>query len=298
MTEHIPVLLEEVIEGLKPHAGDVIVDGTINTGGHSLEISKYIGVEGYIIGIDRDSDALDLARTRLEKVDPKVVLVHGNYRDINKHVQNEGFNTVSGVLLDIGLSNRQLADSGRGFTFTENEPLMMTFNPNPQEGELTAQEIVNTWDESSIADVIFGYGGERFARKIAREIIKVREEHEITHTKELAEIVEKSVPGWYRRKRVHPATKTFQALRITVNDELGALKDGIRNSIDILRPGGKLAIITFHSGEDRIVKHMFKEFAGKDLVTIKTKKPITPSDEEIEKNPKSRSSKLRIVQKN
>ncbi len=297
MTEHIPVLLKETIEGLVLKAGDVIVDGTINTGGHSIEISKHIGKNGYIIGIDRDSDALALAAERLADVDPKVTLIHGDYRNIDTFVKEEGFDTVSGILLDIGLSNRQLIDSGRGFTFAKDEPLLMTFDPSPSEETLTAHEIVNTWDEENLADIIYGYGGERFSRRIARSIVKKRGEEEIKSTGQLAEIVRESVPSWCRKKRIHPATKTFQALRITVNDELGALREGIKNSLEVLQKGGRLTIITFHSGEDRIVKNLFKDLAKEQEIKIITKKPIAPAEEELENNPKARSAKLRIAQK-
>ncbi|MCK5027554.1 MAG: 16S rRNA (cytosine(1402)-N(4))-methyltransferase RsmH [Candidatus Pacebacteria bacterium] len=297
MTEHIPVLLKETIEGLTLKAGDVIVDGTINTGGHSLEISKRIGKDGYIIGIDRDSDALSLAAERLAQVDPKVILIHGNYRNVDTFVKKEGFDTVSGILLDIGFSSRQLADSGRGFTFAKDEPLLMTFDPSPAEDMLTAHEIVNTWDEENIADIIYGYGGEHFSRRIARNIVKKRDEGEINSTKQLAEIIEESVPSRYRKKRIHPATKTFQALRITVNDELGSLREGIENSFKVLQKGGRLVIITFHSGEDRIVKNLFKDLAQKQEIEIITKKPIVPTEEELKNNPKAGSAKLRIAQK-
>lgn len=297
LTEHIPVLLHETIDGLCLEEGDIVVDGTINTGGHSFYIAQKIGTEGTLIGIDRDTDALAIAHDRLNEVEPRVILIAGNYRDMDVLLEKEGVGAVDAIMLDIGLSNRQLFDSGRGFTFGKDEPLLMTFNPEPKEDELTAAEIVNEWEEGHIADVIRGYGGEMFAGRIARGIVAAREKAPIARTKELAQIIEESVPGWYRSKRIHPATKTFQALRVTVNDELGSLRDGIEKSIKLLKTGGRCAIITFHSGEDRIVKNMFRDHAQKGEVALITKKPIGPSKEEEKENPKARSAKLRIIEK-
>jgi 16S rRNA (cytosine1402-N4)-methyltransferase len=297
MTEHIPVLLKETILGLDPKEGDVLIDGTINTGGHSKAISGYLGKKGHIIGIDRDSDALKLAAKNLKGVLPKVTLIHGNYRDMDTLVAEKGIKEVDCILLDIGLSNRQLFDSNRGFSFQKDEPLLMTFNPNPKEDELTAEEIVNTWDEENIADIIYGYGEERFAKRIAKGIVMARKEAPIKGTIQLVDIVLKSVPVVYRKGHIHPATKTFQALRITVNDELRALKEGIEKAIGLLKDGGRLAIITFHSGEDRIVKNFFKEYQNQHVIKILTKKPISGTPEELRENPKARSAKLRVLQK-
>jgi len=297
MTEHIPVLLKEVIDGLNLQEGDVVVDGTINAGGHSFQICKYIGASGHLIGIDEDSDALVLSKEKLKNVLPKVTLINGNFRDINTLLSKIGVEKVNCVLFDIGLSNRQLTDSGRGFSFMKDEPLLMTFNPNPKEDELTAEEIVNSWDEDNIADVIYGYGEEKFARRIAKNIVSSRTQKKITSTFELVNIIEKSIPRSFKKNKIHPATKTFQALRIAVNDELRSLKDGISKGIDVLEKDGRIAIISFHSGEDRIVKQMFREYQNEGVVEIITKRPIFPSPEELVINPKARSSKLRIVKK-
>ena len=297
MTEHIPVLLNETIDGLNLKKGNVVVDGTINVGGHSIQICKHIGDTGHLIGIDEDSEALAMAGKNLKDVLPKVTLINGNFRNIDVLLSEKGIEKVDRILLDIGLSNRQLADSKRGFSFMKDEPPLMTFNPNPKEGELTAEEIINSWDEENIADIIYGYGGERFARRIAKNIISARREKKITRTKELVLIIEKSIPRFAARSKIHPATKTFQALRITVNDELRALKEGISKGIDLLEQEGRMAIISFHSGEDRIVKQMFREYENKGLVEILTKRPIASSSEELEANPKARSAKLRIVKK-
>ena len=224
MTDHIPVLLKETISGLNLKSGDTVIDGTINAGGHSKEIAKLIGDSGHIIGIDQDSDALSIAQESLKGIESKLTLLNGNYRDIDILMQELGIGSVQAILLDIGLSNRQLADSGRGFSFAKDEPLLMTFNPHPKEDELTAHEILNTWDEENIADIIYGYGGERFSRRIAKNIVKARKGSSIERTFQLVEIVNESVPFWYKKKSKNPATKTFQALRITVNEEIGALK--------------------------------------------------------------------------
>ncbi len=297
MTEHISVLLNETIDRLDLEEGNIVVDGTINTAGHSVQICKHIGATGHLIGIDEDSDALAMAKRNLKDVLPKVTLINGNFRNIDTLLSETGIEKVDRILLDIGLSNRQLADSKRGFSFMKDEPLLMTFDPDPKEGELTAEEIINTWDEENIADIIYGYGGERFARRIAKNIISARREKKITGTTELALIIEKSIPRFATRSKIHPATKTFQALRITVNDELRALKEGISKGLNILDKGGRMAIISFHSGEDRIVKQMFREYQSEGFVEILTKKPIAPSSEELEANPKARSAKLRIIKK-
>jgi len=297
MTEHIPVLLNETIDWLELTEGEIVVDGTINTAGHSLEICKHIGSTGHLIGIDEDSDALVFAEKNLKIVLPKITLFHGNYRDIDILLASIGITKVDKILLDIGLSNRQLFSSGRGFSFAKNEPLLMTFNSKPQKDGLTAEEIVNCWDEENIADIIYGYGDERFARVIAKNIIQTRSIKKISTTFELVEIIEKSIPLRARNKRLHFATKTFQALRITVNDELLSLKKGIDKGINLLNPNGRMAVISFHSGEDRIVKNIFREKQKEKIVKILTKKPITPSIEEVKTNPKARSAKLRVVKK-
>jgi 16S rRNA (cytosine1402-N4)-methyltransferase len=193
-------------------------------------------------------------------------------------------------MLDLGLSSDQFETSGRGFTFQKDEPLLMTFKKNPTEHDLTADEIVNTWDEANIADIIYGYGDERYSRRIAKSIVESRP---IKTTFELVEAVKLGTPSAYHRGRINPATKTFQALRITVNDEINTLKEGLRKGFEALNPGGRMAVISFHSIEDRVTKRFFKEVGG----NILTKKPIVPSDEEKIRNPRSRSAKLRIIEK-
>lgn len=297
MTEHKSVLLKESIDGLNIHAGDIIVDGTLNVGGHGIEICKLVGEGGMLIGIDQDSDALSLAKQNLMGCSSKVSINQGNFRNFDTILDALGIEKMQGILLDIGLSNRQLEDSGRGFSFKHDEPLLMTFNTSDDEYKLTAIEIVNEWEEDNIADVLYGYGGERYSRRIAKGIAEARTEQEIRTTTQLVDIIKKSVPALYRHKKIHPATKTFQALRIAVNDELGALKEVIAKAEKRLSKGGRIVIISFHSGEDRIVKHLFREYKEKGVLNVLTKKPITASEEELKENPKSRSALLRVAEK-
>ena len=208
-----------------------------------------------------------------------------------------GIGKVNRIMLDLGLSSDQFETSGRGFTFKNDEPLLMTFSKNPDVDDLTAGYIVNNWSEASIADIIFGYGEERYARKIAKGIVSYRQKKKIETTGELVEIINQSVPGMYKRGRIHPATRTFQALRIAVNDELNTLKEGLAKGFDRLEKGGRMAVISFHSLEDRIVKHFNIEKKELGLANIITKKPIEASEEEIQNNPRSRSAKLRIIEK-
>lgn len=295
MSNHIPVLLHETIEALDLHEGQVVVDGTINTAGHALKIAEQIGSDGHIVGIDQDSDALEEARSNLGDCTCQVTLINGNYRNMVQLLSQKGIERVDRILLDIGLSNRQLESSKRGFAFAKDEPLLMTFASSIGDATLTAHEIVNEWEETNLADIIYGNGEERFAKRIAKEIVVARSDEPIETTTQLVSIIERAVPTWYRKKRIHPATKTFQALRITVNDELGALKNGISDAMQLLAPDGRLAIITFHSGEDRIAKHRFKAYENSGEAVVATKKPIVPTADERSSNPKSRSAKLRVI---
>ena len=227
----------------------------------------------------------------------KVVLKEGNYAKLDEYLQEEGISKANNYLFDLGMSSRQLDDSKRGFSFRFDEPLLMSFKESPGDGDLSAREIVNTWDEENIADILYGYGDERFSRKIAAKIIEKRKEKPIETTGELISILEEATPIWYQKKRKHFATRTFQALRITVNNEMESVKEGIPKAIDHTKDGGRVAVITFHSLEDRIVKHLFKDLAKEGKGTIITKKPIDPTREEIAANPRARSAKLRIFEK-
>jgi len=295
-SEHIPVLLKESIDGLDFHPGERVFEGTVGLGGHSEEILKRIGEHGIYIGTDEDAHALTVAEKRLAPYSCTKVFHEGNFRKLDEVLDAAGCSTVDKILFDIGLSNLQLEEKGRGFSFKKSEPLLMTFRPEPQGGDLTAREIVNEWAEESIADVVYGYGGERFARRIAHAIVTARAGKPIETTTELAEIVRGAYPGFARFGKIHPATKTFQALRIAVNDELGALREGLIKGFARLAPGGRMAIISFHSLEDRIVKAFFKARMAEGHTLI-TKKPIVPSPVEVTANPKSRSAKLRIIAK-
>ncbi len=294
---HIPVLLKETMEGLDINKNDIVLDGTINSAGHSLEICKLLSENGILIGIDQDSNALKKAEEQLKGQKCKIFLKHENFRNLDKVLDELKIEKIDKVLFDLGLSSNQLEESGRGFSFLKDEPLKMTFNPNPKSTDITAWEIINKWDEENIADVIYGYGGEKFSRRIASNVIKERQEKPIDTTYELVEIIKRSVPSWYGRGKTHPATKTFQALRITVNDEMRSTKEGIEKAVERLRSGGKLAVITFHSTEDRLIKVFFKEKQKEGGFIIITKKPIPPTEEEVKNNPRSRSAKLRILQK-
>ncbi len=296
---HTPVLLHEVITvlALAPH--DVVVDATAGGGGHAEAILQILGPEGRYIGIDADMQALERVRARIGH-DARVTLVHANFRTLREIVETHTLPPVTKLLFDLGLSSDQLTGSdtgaGRGFSFSRDEPLLMTLADNPTPETLTAREIVNEWSEQSLADVIFGFGGERYARKIARAIVDERELRPIDTTRELADIIERIIPakGW----RTHPATKTFQALRIAVNDELGALEGALRTGLEILAPLGRIAVITFHSLEDRTVKHLFKEFEDAGSSVRITKKPFVPTQEEVRANRRARSAKLRCLEKN
>lgn len=296
-TVHTPVLLKEVLEGLDIRHGDVVVDGTLNRAGHALRMCESAGKKGVLVGIDRDADALAEAGRALRDAPCTVFLHQENFKNISQVLDVFGVPHANKVLFDLGMSSDQLV-AGRGFSFQRNEPLLMTFNPHPSPEEVTAEEVVNTWEEDNIADVLFGYGEERFARRIARAIVTARKEAPIRTTGDLVRIIESSVPAFYKKKGTHPATKTFQALRTVVNDEIESAKEGIRNAFDRLSAGGRLAVISFHSIEDRMVKRAFAEMKKSGLGTILTKKPITPSREEVDANPRARSAKLRIVQKN
>ncbi len=292
---HTSVLLQESIEGLNLHSGDVVVDATLNGGGHSQEIAKRFGNTVHIIGIDLDEDALARATTRLAGF--KADLVQENFRNIDKVLEKVGVSKVNGILFDLGLSSNQIEESGRGFSFKTTEPLLMTMKKNPTTEDITAYEIVNTWQESTLIDILRGYGEETFAPRIARAIIAAREEKPIKTAEELADLVTKATPVWYRFKRIHPATKTFQAIRIAVNDELQALKEALTKSFEALAPKGRISVISFHSLEDRIVKRFFKQLEQEGKALLITKKPHIPLEQEISYNPRARSAKLRIIEK-
>lgn len=308
---HKTVLLNETIEGLNLEDGSIVLDATFGGGGHSKEIlRRYPNVK--IIALDQDKGvSKNLA-------DPRIFFVNINFRDMDSQenfknfcafalgnigqgihdaLNFQNFLGFDAIIFDLGLSSDQLENSGRGFSFMKNEPLLMTMKENPLPEDLTAIDILNTWSEKSLADIIYGYGEERFSRRIARGIVKAREKNKIQTTEDLVKIIEKSVPAIYKRGRIHFATKTFQALRIAVNDELEALQEGLRKGFNILDKKGRMAVISFQSLEDRIVKRFYKEKEKNKEVILINKKPIIPQKEEIKNNPRSRSAKLRILEK-
>lgn len=293
---HTTVLLHESIDGLLVHPGDIYLDGTLGSGGHALCALEKTRGAIKVIGLDRDSEALARSEDRLKGF-KSVILVQATYADLGKVLEDLNIRKVQCIMLDLGLSSDQFETSGRGFTFKNDEPLLMTFKKDLEEGDLTAHTIVNTWEEGNLADVIYGYGEERYARRIARGIVQYREKKAIETTQELVEIISHAVPIFYRKGRLHPATRTFQALRIAVNDELNTLKKGLNAGFEKLDSKGRMAVISFHSLEDRIVKNFYKEKAEEGKGLIHTKKPITASSKEIAENPRSRSAKLRIIEK-
>ena len=283
---HIPVLQKEVIEHLEPKPNQNFIDCTIGEGGHTKAILEKNGPDGKVLGIEFDPWLYKKLLT--SKID-RLILVNDSFVNLKEIVRKEKFGPVLGILFDLGFSNWHLEESGRGFSFLKNEPLDMRYNP---EDPLTAEKILNNWPEEEIEKILREYGEERFARRIARGIIEERKIKPIKTTFQLVEIVKQATPGWYHQRKIHPATRTFQALRITVNDELNNLKEALPQALEILKKGGKLAVISFHSLEDRIVKNFFRE-----KLKVITKKPIRPSLKEIEINPRSRSARLRVGEK-
>lgn len=293
-TVHKSVLLNECIEGLNLKSGALVLDGTFGGGGHSMAMCESVK-DLKIIALDQDNDALGRGREKFKKASCDISFVHLNFRDMDKAgVEPE---SVDGILLDLGLSSDQLENSLRGFSFQKDEPLLMTMKENPSEEILTAEDVVNSWSEANLADIIYGYGEERYSRRIAKGIVDARQKKDIKTTFDLVEIIRASVPNSYNKGRIHPATKTFQAIRIAVNDELNTLEVGLKKSFDLLKKEGRIAVITFHSLEDRIVKKFFKAQVELGEGKLLYKKPLGPSAQEVKENPRSRSAKLRILEK-
>lgn len=289
---HETVLLLEAVEALAIRPDSTIVDVTFGAGGHATAILTELGAQGQYIGIDTDQTAL---RHTLNEQN-NVTLVHGNFRDLTTIIGSlHSEMKVDGILADLGWRMEQFSGNGRGFSFRHDEPLLMTLG-DPEDYSFTARDIVNEWDEHVLADIIFGYGEERFARRIAKRIVETRTATPIETSKQLSDLIVSAYPAAARHGRTHVATKTFQALRIAVNEELTAVEQLIEQGISLLSPQGRLVIITFHSIEDRVVKHAFKAAEAADRGRVVTKKPITASSEELEENPRARSAKLRIFE--
>jgi len=294
---HIPVLLHETIDGLDIKVGNVIVDGTLGNGGHSEEICKRFDSKVSIIAIDLDPDAIERSRKILSPLSNKVHYIQDSFRNIDAILDSLSIEKVDRILLDVGLSSNQFEESGRGFSFQRDEPLIMSFKKDLTENDLTASEILNNWDEESIRMILEGYGEEQYAYRIAKAIVLQRGMRPFEKTSELVETILSATPKFYHHKKIHPATKTFQALRITVNDEIRSLKDGVSKGFKRLNKGGRIAVISFHSLEDRVVKQFFKSKSDEGEGALITKKPITPKEKEVTSNPRARSAKLRIISK-
>jgi 16S rRNA (cytosine1402-N4)-methyltransferase len=302
---HASVLLKETIDGLSFENGDVYLDATVGSGGHMEEVWKRMGEMVILAGIDADETSLTITKERLDLSGAKPKLAMLNFRNIDKAPEMLDIKNPTKILFDLGWSSDQFLGSdsdgivgtGRGFSFQKDEPLVMTFKRNVGEEDTTAYDVVNKWSEESLLSILYGYGEEKHAKRIVAAIIASRAQKPIETSKELADIVKSAVPIFYRFGRIHPATRTFQAIRIAVNDELQALQEGINKGFGILKTEGRMAVISFHSLEDRIVKNFFKSLAIQNKGEIINKKPITPTEEEINKNPRSRSAKLRILRK-
>lgn len=289
---HIPVLLDEVIEFFDPKPGEDFVDATFGGGGHAKIILEHTAPDGRLIGIDASSAAIKTAKKTFANFGDRIILIHNNFRNLKNILYDHAIPHPSGILLDLGFSSIELADATLGISFQIDGPLDMRYS---SEG-VTAAEIVNTWPEKELTEIIRKFGEERYGAQIARGIVKARKQKRLITTTQLVQVILAAVPKQYRQGRIHPATRTFQALRIAVNDELGALEAVLPQAVDALASGGRLAVIAFHSLEDRRVKRFFRERAGKEL-RILTKKPIQAGKEEIGKNPRARSAKLRVAQK-
>jgi 16S rRNA (cytosine1402-N4)-methyltransferase len=292
--KHISVLLSETVGGLELEQGDTAIDATAGTGGHSEKIAEAVGKSGTVVVMDADEASLALSKERLKNAEGKIVYIHGNFRNLKSLAEEVGVTEAEGIMFDLGWRIEQLA-AGKGLSFQADEPLDMRLGSG-YEG-LTAKDIIANWDEEEISKLIREYGEERFSGRIARAIVEARRGNRIETAKDLADVISAAVPAFYRRGRIHPATRTFQALRIAVNDELYALTDALKDALELLSDGGRVAVISFHSLEDRIVKNAFRQAEDDGKGIRVTKKPIIASDAEKAKNPRSRSAKLRIFEK-
>ncbi len=306
---HESVLLQECIEGLQIKENGIYVDGTLGGAGHSMEIVKRLSEKGMLIGIDQDLQALDNAKDKLQAFEQNVQLVHNNFKNIHEVLEALGVNEIDGMLLDLGVSSHQLDTVERGFSYMQDTELDMRMDTS---AVLTAKTVVNQYSEEELHRIIKEYGEENWAKRIASFIVEERKEKEITRSEELVRIIKRAIPKKARNTGPHPAKRTFQAIRIEVNNELGIIEDTIKAILPYLKTEGRLAIITFHSLEDRIVKNTYKELANSCIcpkefpictcdkrseIKIITRKPILPSQDELENNPRSRSAKLRIMEK-
>ena len=306
---HLSVMPDEVIRFLAPHNGGIYLDGTLGGGGHSGLILEQCTPDGALIGIDRDREALAAAGERLATYRDNIRLIHGNFAELDRHLATIGITELDGFILDLGVSSHQLDSGERGFSFQQDAPLDMRMDTSRGE---TAADLVNTMPEEELERIIGDYGEERWAKRVAAFIVAARAENAIETTFQLVDIVKGAIPKAKWEERLHPATRTFQALRIAVNRELESVEQGLRAALDLLKPGGRGVVISFHSLEDRIVKHIFREYAtgctcprhlpvcvcGKQpRVRVLTGKPVMARDEETGQNPRARSAKLRAVER-
>jgi 16S rRNA (cytosine1402-N4)-methyltransferase len=287
-------MLEEAVGSLSLKKGGVVIDCTVGGGGHSLKILQAIRPGGRLIGVDQDADALKIASATLTGAGADVTLVNDNFRNIDRILSQALIKEVDAVILDLGVSSYQLEDAARGFSIRNDGCLDMRMD---RSGALTAYDIVNGYSEPELSRIIKDYGEERAHNSVARYIVQARQKKPVDSTRELAEIIRRAAGPRYTNSKIDPATRTFQAIRIKVNDELGSLEDGLKRAIFWLKDGGRIAVISFHSLEDRIVKCLFKGYAQLGILKIITKKPLTPSRDELYNNPRSRSAKMRIAER-
>jgi len=290
---HIPVLQKEVLKFLDPKPNQDFIDATVGEGGHALSILERNGPKGRVLGIDRDPEIIQ----RLERMiyEERLTLTCANFAELEKVIEKFNFEEPSGILFDFGFCSWHVEESDKGFTFQENQKLDMRYNPKQQ--QLTAKEILNQWDRKKIEKIIREYGEEKYSEKIAKEIIKERKNRVINSTLQLVEIIKRAVPGEYRKGRINCATRTFQALRIAVNDELENIKQGLEKALKVVEHRGNIVTISFHSLEDKIVKNFFEKKEQREQLKILNEEPVTPTPEEVESNPRSRSAKLRAAKK-
>ncbi|MDP3710625.1 MAG: 16S rRNA (cytosine(1402)-N(4))-methyltransferase RsmH [bacterium] len=290
---HVPVLLKEVIEIFNPQPGQIYIDATVGEGGHAKEILKRISPGGVLVGLDWDPNVLEKLKSELLSPEGKVILLNTNYTAMEEMVEKQKLDNVDGILFDLGFGTHTLQDSGRGFSFQREEPLDMRYNPSAT--SITASDVLNRYSEKDLEKIFKEYGEERFSWRIARGVVTARGNRKIETTGQFVQIIKENVPARFLRQKLHPATRVFQALRIFVNQELSNLRITLPQALNILKPGGKIIVISFHSLEDRLVKIFFKEEKIKKELNIITPKPVTTSIEEIRGNPASSSAKLRAA---
>jgi len=297
---HIPVMKNEVIEYLSPKANENFIDCTFGQGGHTKAILEKNGPNGKVLAIEADPELYKkFQKQELSTINDqlleRLILVNDSYSNLREIVKENNFGPIHGILMDLGMSSWHLEESGKGFTFQKDEPLDMRYNP--EVNSLTACEIVNSFSEDELVAVLKEYGEERFAQDIAKQIVEKRKDKPIRTTLDLVGIIWLAMPKWYKSSKIHPATKTFQALRIKVNEEIQGLKQGLIKAVDVLEEQGRIVVISFHSLEDREVKRFFKRGAQINILEVLTKKPIITNEEEVRDNPRARSAKLRVVKK-